>query len=113
MMRIAFTSMGTDPDSQIDPRFGRTEYFLLYDEEKNEYTSIDNREVEGVAHGAGPQTARLLFDLHPDLLITGNGPGGNAAAVLKQAKLRILVGAAGMSVNDAYAAYKEGRLKEF
>ena len=33
-MKIAFTTKGTDWDSEMDPRFGRTEYFVIYDEEK-------------------------------------------------------------------------------
>ena len=33
-MKIAFTSKGTNWDSMIDPRFGRTEFLLVYDEEK-------------------------------------------------------------------------------
>jgi len=112
-MKIAFTSKGTGPEAQIDPRFGRTEYILLYDEEKDEYTAIDNREIGGVAHGAGPQTARKLFDLKPDVLITGNGPGGNAASALQQASLSIFTGAGQMTVKEAYEAYKAGDLKEY
>lgn len=112
-MKIAFTTKGPDSDSQIDPRFGRTEYILLYDEEKDEYTAVDNRDIGTVAHGAGPQTAQKLFDLHPDVLITGNGPGGNAASALQQVKMSIYTGAGDMTVKEAYEAYKKGDLKEF
>ena len=37
-MKIAFTAKGTDWDSMIDPRFGRTEFILIYDDEKDEFT---------------------------------------------------------------------------
>ena len=30
-MKIAFTTKGTDWDSNMDPRFGRTEYIFIYD----------------------------------------------------------------------------------
>ena len=66
-----------------------------------------------VAHGAGPQTAKKLFDLHPDVLITGNGPGGNAASVLQKASLEIFTGAGDMTVKEAYEAYKNGNLTQF
>ena len=112
-MKIAFTTKGTEWDSMIDPRFGRTEFIVVYDEEKDELTNIDNRSIENVAHGAGPQTAQKLFDLSPDVLITGNGPGGNAGRVLAQANLKIFIGAGNMTVKDAYDAYKNGELKEF
>ncbi len=112
-MKIAFTAKGTDWNSDIDPRFGRTDYILVYDEDGGNLTSVDNRGVETVAHGAGPGTAQKLFDLGPDVLITGNGPGGNAAAVLGRANLKIYAGAGGMTVKAAYDAFKRGELKEF
>lgn len=112
-MRIAFTAKGTGAESMMDPRFGRTEFILIFDEEKNEYTSFDNREIDGVAHGAGPQTAQKLFELKPDVLVTGNGPGGNAATALSQADIKIYTGAGSMKVSEAYEAYKQGKLTEF
>lgn len=109
-MKIAFTAKGTDWDSQMDPRFGRTEFIVIYDDEKDEMKNVDNRDIEGVAHGAGPQTAQKLFDLKPDVLITGNGPGGNAARVLQQANMKIFIGAGNMTVKEAYEAFKDGKL---
>jgi predicted Fe-Mo cluster-binding NifX family protein len=110
-MKIAFTSKGTEWDSMIDPRFGRTEFILMYDEEKDELKSFDNRDIEKEARGAGPKTAQKLFTLNPDILITGNGPGGNAATVLEQAGLKIFIGADDMTVKEAFDAYKSNKLK--
>lgn len=109
-MKVAFTAKGTGWDAKMDPRFGRTEFILIYDEESDQWTSIDNRSIDGVAHGAGPQTAAKLFDLKPDVLITGNGPGGNAAAALQKGNLSIYIGAGSMTVREAYEAYKAGTL---
>ena len=111
-MKIAFTSAGMTWESMMDPRFGRTAYILLYDEEKNQLTNYDNSAVKNEAHGAGPRTAQKLFDLKPDILITGNGPGGNAATVLKKMKLKIYTGAGEMSVKEALSAYQNGALIE-
>ena len=112
-MKIAFTAKGTDWKAEIDPRFGRTDYIVMYDDASKELSSVDNRAVEEVAHGAGPQTAQKLFDLGPDVLITGNGPGGNAATVLQKTKLKIFVGAGDMTVQAAYDAYQKGTLTAF
>ncbi|MDY0151694.1 MAG: NifB/NifX family molybdenum-iron cluster-binding protein [Candidatus Cloacimonas sp.] len=112
-MKIAFTAKGTGWDSAIDPRLGRTEYILLYDEDKDTLSAIDNRDIEGVAHGAGTKTAQLLYEMNPDILITGNGPGNNAASVLKQTSMKIYVGAGDMTAKSAYDAYKKNELKEF
>ncbi len=111
-MKIAFTTKGTEWDSMMDPRFGRTEFFLVYDEEKDEFSHFDNREIANTAHGAGPQTSQKLFELNPDILITGNGPGGNAASALEQSNIKIYIGANDMTVKKAYDAYKNKKLRE-
>ncbi|MCD4833435.1 MAG: NifB/NifX family molybdenum-iron cluster-binding protein [Bacteroidales bacterium] len=110
-MKIAFTAKGTEWESEMDPRFGRTEFILVYDDEKDEFTSFDNREIENEAHGAGPKTSQKLFEMGPEVLITGNGPGGNAATVLEKAGIEIYIGAGQMSVKEAYEAYKNKNLK--
>ena len=112
-MRIAFTSKGTDWDSMMDPRFGRTEFLLLYDEEKNELMHFDNRDIEDVAHGAGPRTAQKLFELKADVLITGNGPGGNAATLLGKAGVKVFAGAVEVTVREALTAYENNSLDPF
>ena len=109
-MRIAFTSKGTDWDSKMDPRFGRTEFLLVYDEEKNELKHFDNRAIDDVAHGAGPRTSQKLFELGADVLITGNGPGGNAATVLEKAGVKVFAGAGEMTVREALTAYENNTL---
>ena len=109
-MKIAFTTKGTEWDSMMDPRFGRTEFILIYDEEKDELTNFDNRAIEGEAHGAGPKTAQKLFELAPDVLITGNGPGGNAATVLEKIGMKIYIGAGEITVKQAFDAYKNNGL---
>jgi predicted Fe-Mo cluster-binding NifX family protein len=47
-VKIIFTSSGEGWDAKIDPRFGRTDYILLYNEETEELSSIDNREIQDV-----------------------------------------------------------------
>lgn len=112
-MKIAFTAKGDNWDAKMDPRFGRTDYLLIYDEDADELTGVDNRKIAEVAHGAGPQTAQKLFEMAPEVLLTGNGPGGNAASVLQRGDLKIYIGAGEMTVKEAYEAFKAGNLKEF
>lgn len=111
-MRIAFTTKGTEWDSKMDPRFGRTEYFLIFDEITEKIDSFDNRGSSKDAHGAGPKTAQKLFGLKADVLITGNGPGKNAATVLEKAGTVIYVGAGEMTVKESYEAYQNNTLKK-
>jgi predicted Fe-Mo cluster-binding NifX family protein len=111
-MKIAFTSVGTSWDSIIDPRFGRTENIVLYNEESKELTTVDNSAVKNDAHGAGTATAQKIFELKPDVLITGNGPGDNAALALKHLKMRIFVNAHDLTIKQSYESYKSGKLTE-
>ncbi|MCK4662530.1 MAG: NifB/NifX family molybdenum-iron cluster-binding protein [Bacteroidales bacterium] len=111
-MKIAFTTKGTEWDSNMDPRFGRTEFFIVYDDEKDELTHFDNRAIANEAHGAGPKTAQKLFELNSKILITGNGPGGNAATVLEKAGIEIYIGAGQMTVKEAYNAFTKNELKK-
>lgn len=111
-MRIAFTANGTTWDSMIDPRFGRTEFIVVYDVETKELTTLDNSAIQEEAHGAGTATVQKLYDLKPDVLVTGNGPGENAAAALKHLNIQIFVNAHNMTLKQAYESYKSGKLKK-
>lgn len=112
-MKIAFTAKGTGWQDQIDPRFGRCAYLVFYDEESETMDWIDNGSVTGIDHGAGPQTAQKLLTRKPDILITGNGPGGNASRVLGYSQIAVYTGAENRSLQEAYQDYKQNRLTEF
>ncbi|MDD3715886.1 MAG: NifB/NifX family molybdenum-iron cluster-binding protein [Candidatus Marinimicrobia bacterium] len=112
-MKIAFSAKGKGWEDPIDPRFGRSAYFLLYDEENDKLSIIDNRDAENEAHGAGPRTAQRLLDEKVSVLITGNGPGGNAAGVLSRAGIKVYAGAGSMNIREAYEAFRSGKLPLF
>jgi predicted Fe-Mo cluster-binding NifX family protein len=112
-MKIIFTAEGTDWDSKINPRFGRTEWFVVYDEETQELSNYDNSEVKDQAHGAGPKAAQKIFELGGEVLITGNGPGSNAASIVEKAGITCYIGAGEMNLKEAYDAYKNNQLKKF
>ena len=111
-MKIAFTTKGNEWDSKMDPRFGRTEYILVYDDKEDKFDSYDNKETWILVHGAEPATAQKLFDIHPDILITGNGLGGNAAHVLEKSGVKIYIGAGDMTVQQAFEAFEHNELKK-
>jgi len=111
-MKIAFTAKDIHWNSEIDPKFGRADYLLIYDTETDTLNADDNKENANVAHGAGPKTAEKLFNYEPDVLITGNGPGGNAKRALDQGDLEVYAGANGMTIKEAYQAYQDGELNK-
>lgn len=101
-MKLAFTSEGTTWNAKVDPRFGRSRYFVFYNEENEELTSYDNYENFNEAHGAGPNAAKIIFDEGAKVLITGNGPGGNAATILEKTGISVHIGAGNISLEEAY-----------
>ena len=111
-MRIAFTSTGKSWDSIIDSRFGRTEYIVIFDEETKTLELVDNSAVKNEAHGAGTATAQKMYEVKPDVLITGNGPGETAANALKRINMKIYVDAHNLTLEQAYESYRNGALKE-
>lgn len=112
-MKIAFTTKDPAWESMMEARFGRAEYVLIYDEQSGQITFHDNREIVNQEHGAGPKMAKAMADLGVDVIITGNGPGENARAVLAQMNTVIYVGAGEFNVAEAYKAYQEGALEKF
>lgn len=112
-MKIAFTTKEASWNSMMEARFGRAEYVLIFDDQNNQITIHDNREIINQEHGAGPKMAKAMSDLGIDVIITGNGPGENARAVLNQMKTVIYVGAGDLSVAEAYKAYQNKTLETF
>lgn len=112
-MKLIFTTQGEDWDARMDPRFGRAPYFLVYDEDTGEMLTLEHAGAGNEAHGAGAKAARNLAESQAQILITGNGPGDLAAMVLQTIGAEIYVGAGGMTVREAYDAYRSGRLRRF
>lgn len=112
-MKILFTSKGESWDSKMDPRFGRTEYFFIYDEDSEKVEVYDNRSIADQSHGAGPKTAQKMAEYGMDVIITGNGPGGNAASVIEKTGVKIYSGAGSMTVREAYRSYRNDELDRF
>ncbi|MGQ9779812.1 MAG: NifB/NifX family molybdenum-iron cluster-binding protein [Bacillota bacterium] len=109
-MKIAVTSEGQGPESVIDPRFGRCRYFLVFDEATGEYTVLPNEQNIQAAQGAGVQAAQHLIDHGVGVVITGN-IGPKAFKSLRTGGIRVYT-AAGMTVAEAVAAYRAGKLAE-
>ncbi|MFK5880610.1 MAG: NifB/NifX family molybdenum-iron cluster-binding protein [Sulfurospirillum sp.] len=110
-MKIVFTAKGSSWDSLMDPRFGRMDMLVVYDEDSDKLEAIANNETEAMEHGAGLQTAKKVLDLNPDIIITGNGAGQKALEILKRSNVKMFTGAGNMSLKEAYEAYKNGELQ--
>ena len=101
--RICITSRGKDLESEVDPRFGRAQYFLLIDPETRDLEVIENPNIEA-AHGAGIQSAQLITDKKVKTVLTGNC-GPNAERVLQAAGIEVITGVSG-NIKTALSKHK-------
>ena len=108
-MRVCLSAVSDSLDAQIDPRFGRCQYFVLVDPETMEFKVISNIASEAMG-GAGIQSAQTVADNGAKVVITGN-VGPNAFKVLSASGIRVVTGASG-TVREAVEMYKRGELKE-
>lgn len=106
-MKVAVTAQGKTMESNIDPRFGRCQYFVIVDMETGSFETMDNS-AAGATGGAGVQAAQTLSDQKVDALITGN-VGPNAIQGLKASGIKVYTGVSG-TVQDAVNALKNGDL---
>jgi len=109
MMKVAISSTGKDLDSQIDPRFGRCQYFIFVDPETMEFEASENEGLMA-SGGAGVQAAQLIVQKGAGSLITGN-LGPNAASALSASGIKVHL-VSGGTVREVTEAFKAGKLQE-
>lgn len=108
-MRIAVSSTGIDTESAVDPRFGRAQYFIIYDTEDDDYIAISNMQNMQASQGAGVQASEAVVKADVDMVISGN-IGPKAYAVLSGANIKVALWSGG-SVSEAIEMAKNDRLK--
>lgn len=107
-MKIAITSTGDNLDSQMDPRFGRCQYFVIVDPDTMDFEAMPN-ESAMASGGAGIQAAQTIINVGINAVITGN-VGPNAFEVLSASGIETMTGASG-TVRQALELYKSGSLQ--
>jgi len=108
-MKVAITSSGDTFQSNVDPRFGRCPYYIIYDTESESFEAVENKSSLA-GGGAGIQAAQMISNMKVEALITGN-VGPNAFRVLSAASIKIYSGATG-NIKDAVEEFKKGEYKE-
>ena len=107
-MKIAITSTTPNMDADIDPRFGRCQYFIIIDPETMEYETLDNSGA-AAGGGAGIATAQTLTGKNIEAVLTGNC-GPNAYETLTAAGIKVITNVSGKA-RDVINRYKTGELK--
>ncbi|NQE05091.1 hypothetical protein C5S32_04400 [ANME-1 cluster archaeon GoMg1] len=106
-MKICVTATGRDLNAQVDPRFGRCQYFVIVDSDTMTFEAMANEAIAAPG-GAGIQAAQAMVNKGANVVISGN-IGPNAFQVLSTAGVKIATGAYG-TVQEAVEMYKGGTL---
>jgi len=111
-MKVAITASGKDLSSPVDRVFGRARCFVITDPEGLNVEVSENSQNVNAAQGAGIQAARQIADKSVDVVLTGN-VGPNAFRALDAVSIKVFRFESDiLTVRDALAAWKEGRLQE-
>lgn len=107
-MKIAVSASGPGLDAEVDPRFGRCQYFIVIDPDTMEFEALENSGALA-GGGAGISTAQTIAGKGVEVVLTGNC-GPNAFQVLSAAGIRVVTGVSG-KVSDAVRDYKAGKYR--
>ncbi|MDY0129648.1 MAG: NifB/NifX family molybdenum-iron cluster-binding protein [Methanosarcina vacuolata] len=107
-MNICVTASGEGLDSEVDPRFGRCSYFVIYNPETRHVESISNA-AAFTSGGTGIKAAEIIANAEVDVLLTGT-VGPNAFSMFSELGIDVQVGIKG-TVQEAIRQYKAGELQ--
>jgi len=108
-MKVAVSASGGSLEAQVDPRFGRCQYFVIVDTDTMTFETIPNPSAN-VTSGAGIQVAQAIVKKDVQAVITGS-VGPNAFQVLSNAGIKIMTSASG-TVREVVERFKKGQLQE-
>ena len=89
MSKTVITSSGNELTSQFDKRFGRAEWFCVFDSETKESLFVKN-EFVNTKRAAGNQAAELMLELKADRIISGDF-GPKARVILENLNIQMII----------------------
>ena len=107
-MKIAVSARGESLQAELDPSFGRSAGFVVYDTTTQATSFLDNSKQQNLPQGAGIQTAQMLSAAGVDVLITGQ-VGPKAMQALSPSKIQ-LYASSERTVQEAIDAWHNGQL---
>ncbi|MDA3820164.1 MAG: NifB/NifX family molybdenum-iron cluster-binding protein [Candidatus Delongbacteria bacterium] len=99
-MKIVFPSDKADWNAKLDERFGRAPGFVIYDDNDESLTFIENKE-KNAGHGVGVQAAQTVIQAGADVVVTSGPFGPKASSVLTQAGIKLLPQMGEITIREA------------
>ena len=87
-MIVAIPASDQSIDTQMDLRFGRAKYFLIYDLTNDQFEFVTNEQNMMARQGAGVQSAQTVANKNVQAVVASN-VGPKAFGVLSSAKISI------------------------
>ncbi len=111
-MKIAVSATEGSLDADVDIRFGRCPYYVIFEVEGKEIKSheIVKNTADEQMSGAGITAAQTVVNKDVGVIITGN-LGPKAFDVLSSSGIKIVTGIEG-NVKEAVENYLKGEIKE-
>ncbi len=103
-MKIFITSQGKTLDSNVEPRFGRSPYFIIYDTDTKDFELIENPNATEPS-GVGIKSGQIAANKNVNVVLTGQ-VGPKAFDTLQAAGIEIVDNVTGI-VKDAIDKYIE------
>ena len=108
-MKIAISAEGKNLDRILDSRFGRCEYFQIYNQEGSQLKVVENKGITAEG-GAGIAAAQQIIDEEVDVVITGS-LGPNAYNIIDKAKIKAFT-CDNIAMEAVLKAFKNNELQE-
>lgn len=109
-MKICFSSTTKEKTDQLSPRFGRCPYFLIFDEEKEDWQVLENASAQA-RRGAGVAAAQRIIEAGCRAVVSGN-MGPRAHSALSAGEVKIYLGDSNKTVWQNLQSFQDGELEE-
>lgn len=105
-MKYLITSTGSNIDSKIDMRFGRSKWFCYWDTESRKVQFAENK-YRNLNGGAGTKAAEMAAEANAAKVISGDF-GPKAKSLLEKLNIQmIIINSQDKTVGDIIASLKQ------
>jgi predicted Fe-Mo cluster-binding NifX family protein len=110
-VKVTVSTKAKSLKSELDPRFGHSNGFILFDTDTRKATYLDNSAQRNLVWGPGIKAAQIILEAGTEAIVTGQ-LGPKAAKILENTGVKILECSRG-TVRDAIQAFVQGKLSSF